>query len=193
MIRLITISSLLVINVGLISVITNLTISFFIGHVYSTTLNTIYHLSKLGFGVILLVQGFAGVLLTRIAQFVNQRLAIKQQENSIALKYLHERITNIVPVVVLEDDEKDIDSMIIEIADADEIIFSHHQHHQPDTPEQQAKHLYHLLQAGKTIQNPGEQLPPTRKNLLKHYVTVAKHLKELESDHEGGPRRADHI
>lgn len=192
-IRIITISSLLVINVGLISVIMNLTISFFVGHVYSTTLNTIYHLSKLGFGVILIVQGFAGALLTRIVQFVNQRLAIKQQETSIALKYLHERITNIVPVVVLEDDEKDIDSMIIEISDADEIIFSHQQYQQPETPQQQAKHLYHLLQSGKIIQDPGDQLPPTRKNLLKHYITVAKHLKELESQHEGDTHRAGNI
>jgi hypothetical protein len=98
------------------------------------------------------------------------------------------RITTITPTVVLEDDDKDIDSIMIGISDADEIISSHRMDQVPVTAQQQAKHLFELLQAGKMIQTPGDQLPPTHRNLVKHYIRVAQYLEELASRHEGRTR-----
>lgn len=138
--------------------------------------------------MILLVQAFTRPLIVRLIKINNQRSTMITQKNNQLLKYLHTRITAITPTVVLEDDEKDIDSMIIEISDADEIISSHQMDQVPVTAQQQAKHLFELLQAGKMIQTPGDQLPPARRNLLKHYIRVAQYLEELESRHEGSTR-----
>lgn len=187
-IRIATISSFVIIIAGIVSVITNLTISFAVGYTYSTTLNTMYHISKLGFGMILIVQAFTRPLIVRLIKMNNQRSTMITQKNNQLLKYLHSRITAITPTVVLEDDDKDIDSIMIEISDADEIISSHRMDQVPVTAQQQAKHLFELLQAGKMIQTPGDQLPPARRNLVKHYIRVAQYLEELESRHEGRTR-----
>jgi hypothetical protein len=165
-------------------VVTNILIYIFYGDTYRHTINEYYHAQRIVFGMTLLIQSATTSILLKILVPVRYFELRRQRRKQILITYLHEKLTQVVPVVRLpfERGEHSI-RQLIEIGDARDILWSHKYHPAPITPTEEAELLFSLEQTNVTINEPGVYQPPViQGDVVQHNLMVAQYLRKLEHE-----------
>ena len=135
---------------------------------------TVFLLVILG---VMLPQRFYSRILRSHERILEQR----QQEQLNLLRFLHARMIQIAPSIHLQNEQLRDLRLLTEIDDAREMIWSQVPRTQPITPDEEAQHLFDLLRSNQTVEQPGEyMLPAIRGDAVKHHLSVAKQLQQLE-------------
>lgn len=113
---------------------------------------------------------------------LEQYVVYRQQRQYDQIRYLHQKMVQIVPGVHLQNEHLRDVRMLIEISDARQIIWSLVPHEGLITPAEEAEQLFKLIRSQTIIDVPGEYIPqPTQqRNIVKHNIAVTKHLRRLE-------------
>ncbi len=132
-------------------------------------------------------------MLVHVLRPVSAYIQKKRGKEQELLGYLHKKMIQIVPGVhlqLLPEVQSQFKQLCdiripIEISDARQILWSRRQCQQLIAPEDEAKHLFCLLQQQIVIHEPGNFLPPhlRYRNVKKHNLVVAKRLQVLEMEY----------
>ncbi|MBV9615231.1 MAG: hypothetical protein JO031_07235, partial [Ktedonobacteraceae bacterium] len=146
-------------------------------------LNSLYHLALvISALMVVLAYTLPDIFFLKLFRpLVSYRLYRLQQQQTL-LRQLHQVMVKIVPDVQLACEQAHDLRVLIEISDARQVIWSQQQRTAVITPQDEARHLLHLLHKNVVLATPGEhQPPPTRhKPIVKHNVLTARHLKSLQ-------------
>lgn len=160
----------------------NLALSVFYTDNYHNYINQIYHDLRLMSYIFLILSFFLPrYIISKIARIINGYINNKKERQIEWLSYLHQKLSQIVPGVVLSYGDLHIEDMLIEIADA--LIFIRSCNHSTMilSPELEANDIFRLLKNNIVIQEAGKNSPPpAHYHEVKYSIALAKHLKRLE-------------
>jgi hypothetical protein len=183
--RMIGLVSMLAAVVYALVIVLELLLSVFGSSAYRVQLDLVFYLALPLTTLMPLVNIVPQSLLIRLVRPFENYTVRRQQREQQLIEYLHSRLIQIVPHVHLHNEQLRHLRLDIEISDARGIIWSQTSHQWPLSPEEEAEHLNELLRDKRVLSEPGEYVPPTTKqrDVQKHNLAVAKHLKHLVSAH----------
>lgn len=159
----------------------NLGLSVMIGDAYREQINMLYHALKLPIGVFQFISAAPVPLFILLARPLEARCARQQLQQRQLIHNLHSAMIRVVPHVHLPNEAFRDLRAAVEIGDARDVIWSHHQRTQPITPDDEATLLRTLLQNNVTLNGVGQHVPPaTVEALAVHNLKVARRLKVEE-------------
>lgn len=157
----------------------NLGLSMIIGDGYRAQINALYHALKLPIGLFQLIGAAPAQLFMILARPLEAWRTRQQLQHRTLIHDLHTTMIRVVPHVHLPNEAFQDLRAPIEIEDARDVIWSHHQRTQPITPEDEAKFLHTLLQNNVILTGVGPHEPPaTAEVLAVHNLKVARRLSE---------------
>lgn len=160
----------------------NLALSVVYDDRYHTYINQIYHTFRLVSYICLVLSFFLPrYSVNAIARVVDSYGIRKQERHIEKLSYLHQKVSQIVPGVVLKYGSVQIEDMLIEIADGLLLIRSCHPSHAKLSAKLEANTLFRLLENAVVVEEAGTHSPPpARYHEMKYTIALAKHLRRLE-------------
>jgi hypothetical protein len=173
--------------VAIVVVETSIILSIFYGTTYRFPLMVMFYCLLPGTTLFPIAQAIPQPIVVRAVQPLDRYLARRRED---ALRYLHQKMLQIVPGEQLPGETFDLVDALTEISGARRIIWTQESHAELITAPQEAEHLFDLLQQKKVIEKAGKYKPPQTVNsdIIKHNIAVAKCLRKLEA-HNSGPRR----
>jgi hypothetical protein len=149
---------------------------------YRVLLNMVYQGLKLPIGLLFLLSSAPALVIRVVVRPWQAHRARRRAQQDLALRFLHERMIQVVPRVHLPYEELRSIRAPLEIDEAREVLWSHHPRTTPITARAEASLLQQLLADQRTIDAAGPyQPPPTQREPHAHNLAVAKLLQEAES------------
>lgn len=159
----------------------NIIHSIIYGDEYRQVLNNAFHVLISLDAILYLFGPVIGFLSSNLGIFTNIHNDTRKAKLK-HLQYLLDFINPLVPVVQLVDEDmrNDPTAIVITIGDIREVIWSHREHTETITPDDEAQIFAELRRNGTIITEVGESLPPRIGDVDKHNVMVAKVLMRME-------------
>ena len=160
----------------------SLVLSLFYNDNYHNSINQIYHNLRLASYLCLFLSFFLPqYIINKITRIIDRYITRKRDRQTEWLSYLHQKVSRIVPGVMLRYGDLHIEDMLIEIADALMLIRSCNPSGARLSPKLEANDLFHLLKNNVVIQEAGvNSPPPARYHEMNYTIALAKQLKKLE-------------
>jgi hypothetical protein len=173
--------------VAIVVVETSVIVSIFYGTTYRFPLMVIFYCLLPGTTLFPIAQAIPQSVVIEAVQPLDRYLARRRED---LLRYLHQKMLQIVPGEQLPGETFDLVDALTEISGARRIIWTQEAHAELITAPQEAQYLFDLLQQKKVIEKAGKHKPPQTANsdIIKHNLAVAKCLRKLEAKHSR-PRR----
>jgi hypothetical protein len=143
----------------------------------------VYQSAKMSM-MIVVCSGFLirSIWINKPLKLIGKYINAQRNQNIFLVEYVHNRITRIVPSVVIDVDgfDRDIYQMLIEISDARLILLSHYNLNAFDLSHE-ARLIHEALQKNIMIEEAGPFICPAIQGDSKHYaIKLAKTLEDLE-------------
>lgn len=145
----------------------------------------IYHYGKLIYFPLMMVCGFVPEqTLVRWVQPLSWREDRERQQQQQRITYLYNKMVLLVPDVHLEYGQLHFEDMLVEIADARLLIWTHARSGRWLRPsaKREAAVLFDLIRRGVIVRRPGPHRPQLApQNEIRFNSAVARHLQRLEA------------